>query len=1027
MAGSTYSSNLKIELMTTGENSGTWGDITNTNLGTALEQAIVGYGNPDYVSDANLTISITNSNAAQAARALVLNVTSVFGALTATRELVVPTIQKQYIVQNNTTGGQSITVKTSAGTGITVPNGRKAHLYVDGTNVIQMFDFVDINGGTIDGTPVGGSSAAAGAFTTLAASGATTLNGSVALGDAAGDNITFNGTVTSHLLFTDNTYDIGASGATRPRNLYLAGAATIGGNLSVGGTLTLTGGLTLNGNVTVGDSAADTLTINSTITSNLIFTDNTYDIGASGATRPRNLFLAGNATIGGAQTLTGALTVDSTTNSTSATTGSIQTDGGIGLAKDLYVGGSTTLGDASADTVTVNSTITSNLIFTDNTYDIGASGATRPRNMYLAGLVDVKNGVNYQAPNSTNAWYVYTYTDNTWRVNYNGSGGDELTLTTAGNFGIGTTTPGYKLDVTGSIRAVGSIIAYGTTDSPQLVSTNSGNNLALAIDSSTGSAFGSAYSANLWVQGNYPLRFWTNDTLQATLSTSGSFGLGTTSPNVQGVSKAFTVNGSEGGYEIANSGTLFASLNGNANGGTLFGVGTIGLRFFTSSSGTASERLRIDTSGQIAFGSSTVYNGGGFGRVMSIYDATAACTSYVNASMQYQLGVNSASYFALYDATSAAYRWIVDSAGGVGIGTSSAAAAKLEVIAANGTTFFKVGNASGNYINHGADGSGYYIEQNGGSGNTKAFRIQNSNGSGSYTAIRFDGTNQTMAFTTTSSERARFTSTGLFGIGTSSPNGLLDVKGGSIWVSNSTNDTALIMNCGSSVATIQTSYNTTGAYVPMTFRTKEQERMRIDTEGPLMINRTTYPSGIGASCRLMVNGVDGEWTTYIENPGSTSPYGMYVRFNGASPNGANFPFFYSSDTTTARFYVYSNGGVVNYQANNVNLSDRNEKTNFAPARNYLDVICAIPVQTFNYIDQNMQDDPDKTLGVVAQDVQAVAPELVKETDWSEKLDGSKMRLSIYQTDLQYALMKCIQELKFELDSVKAELSTLKGN
>jgi hypothetical protein len=340
MAGSTYSSNLKIELMTTGENSGTWGDITNTNLGTALEQAVIGYGNPDYVSDANLTISITNSNAAQAARALVLNVTSTFGGLTATRELVVPTIQKQYIVQNNTTGGQSITVKTSAGTGITVPNGRKAHLYVNGTDVIQMFDFVDINGGTIDGTAIGGSSAAAGAFTTLNASGATTLDGAVALGNASGDLITFPGTINSSLLFTDNSFDIGASGATRPRNLFLAGAATIGGNLSVGGTLTLTGGVNLNGNVTVGDSAADTLTINATITSNLIFTDNTYDIGASGATRPRNLFLAGNATIGGAQTLTGALTVDSTTDSTSTTTGSIQTDGGVGIAKALFVGSS---------------------------------------------------------------------------------------------------------------------------------------------------------------------------------------------------------------------------------------------------------------------------------------------------------------------------------------------------------------------------------------------------------------------------------------------------------------------------------------------------------------------------------------------------------------------------------------------------------------------------------------------------------------------------------------------------------------
>jgi hypothetical protein len=390
---STYSSNLKLELMATGENSGTWGNITNTNLGTAAEQAIVGYGSVVYASDANLTISITNSNAAQAARALVLNVTSSL-SLTGTRELVVPTIEKQYIVQNNTTGSQSITVKTSAGTGITVPNGRKAHLYVDGTNVIQMFDFVDINGGTIDGTAIGGSSAAAGAFTTLAASGATTLNGAVTLGDAAGDNITFNGTVTSHLLFTDNTYDIGASGATRPRNLYLAGAATIGGNLSVGGTLTLTGGVNLNGNVTVGDSAADTLTINSTITSNLIFTDNTYDIGASGATRPRNLFLAGNITAGGNQTLTGSLTVDSTTDSSSTTTGSIQTDGGLGVAKAVFIGttlnvaGSTTLGDASGDTLTINGTavsIPNSLNFDSNTLvidatnnKVGFNGATSP-------------------------------------------------------------------------------------------------------------------------------------------------------------------------------------------------------------------------------------------------------------------------------------------------------------------------------------------------------------------------------------------------------------------------------------------------------------------------------------------------------------------------------------------------------------------------------------------------------------------------------------------------------------------------
>ena len=76
------------------------------------------------------------------------------------------------------------------------------------------------------------------------------------------------------------------------------------------------------------------------------------------------------------------------------------------------------------------------------------------------------------------------------------------------------------------------------------------------------------------------------------------------------------------------------------------------------------------------------------------------------------------------------------------------------------------------------------------------------------------------------------------------------------------------------------------------------------------------------------------------------------------------------------------------------------------------------MQTFNYIDQNREEDNGLTLGVVAQDVQAVAPELVTESNWGTE-ENPKMRLSIYQTDLQYALMKAIQELKTEFDAYKA--------
>lgn len=132
---STYSTNLKIELMGVGDQSGTWGTTTNTNLGTALEQAIVGYGNPNFTTDADLTITLTDSNATQTARAFALNVTSGV-SLTTTRNLIVPTIQKPYLIYNNTSGSQSIVVKTSAGTGVTVANGRRVSVYVDGTNVV---------------------------------------------------------------------------------------------------------------------------------------------------------------------------------------------------------------------------------------------------------------------------------------------------------------------------------------------------------------------------------------------------------------------------------------------------------------------------------------------------------------------------------------------------------------------------------------------------------------------------------------------------------------------------------------------------------------------------------------------------------------------------------------------------------------------------------------------------------------------------------------------------------------------------
>jgi hypothetical protein len=136
---STYSTNLKIELIALGEQVGTWGTTTNTNLGTALEQAVVGRATVDFASDANKTLTISNTNASQDARALFLNLTSSV-SLTTTRDLIVPAIFKNYIVKNGTTGGRSIRVIV-AGVGFTIPNGKTALVYNDGTDITCQFDY----------------------------------------------------------------------------------------------------------------------------------------------------------------------------------------------------------------------------------------------------------------------------------------------------------------------------------------------------------------------------------------------------------------------------------------------------------------------------------------------------------------------------------------------------------------------------------------------------------------------------------------------------------------------------------------------------------------------------------------------------------------------------------------------------------------------------------------------------------------------------------------------------------------------
>ena len=168
---STYSTSLKLTLIGDGEQTGTWGQTTNTNLGTLLEEAIVGQTT---IIMANADYTLTNlDGVSDEARNAVIIVT---GNQNATYSVIVPAVEKLYMVTNSLNSSAIAYIKPSGGSAIQVPNGRTMYLYCTGTAFVAL-DYVQyaqsiVSGGTITTGAIN--------CTSLTSSGAivgTTING----------------------------------------------------------------------------------------------------------------------------------------------------------------------------------------------------------------------------------------------------------------------------------------------------------------------------------------------------------------------------------------------------------------------------------------------------------------------------------------------------------------------------------------------------------------------------------------------------------------------------------------------------------------------------------------------------------------------------------------------------------------------------------------------------------------------------------------------------------------------------------
>lgn len=348
---STYSSLLRLELMQTGEKSATWGDITNTNLGTLIEKGVAGTAAVD-VTAGDVTLTALNG-ADDQARCLILTVS---GSPGAARTVTAPSSSKAYIVINSTS--VAVTLKGAATVGITIPSGDRTFAAWNGSDFVRIGPSTDsptfTGTTTVDnfnalgattignapgdsltitpnavawpGNPTHGGNHTFSGTVAIQGAGGLTVLGNTVFGDAAGDSITVN-----------------PNAVTWTNNPTHSGSHVFSGTVTFSNTLTTNGALNANGAVVLGDAAGDSLTINPSAVT-----------WANNPTHSGNHTFSGNVTANGSNVLGNAPT-DTLTIAPNAVTWSNNPthSGNHTFSGNVTTSGDTVLGNATTDTLNV--------------------------------------------------------------------------------------------------------------------------------------------------------------------------------------------------------------------------------------------------------------------------------------------------------------------------------------------------------------------------------------------------------------------------------------------------------------------------------------------------------------------------------------------------------------------------------------------------------------------------------------------------------------------------------------------------
>jgi hypothetical protein len=204
------------------------------------------------------------------------------------------------------------------------------------------------------------------------------------------------------------------------------------------------------------------------------------------------------------------------------------------------------------------------------------------------------------------------------------------------------------------------------------------------------------------------------------------------------------------------------------------------------------------------------------------------------------------------------------------------------------------------------------------------------------------------------------------------------------------------------------------------------ERGRFTSGGYFKASNTgTYANSTAAYHELRTSAADYSAMTSNSN---ASPYGAYFWFSAADPNNTTNLFLlcngWNGSTNVTRATIRSNGGIANYQSNNVDLSDARTKNSITPAASMWDKIGALEIVTYKYNDQTHDD---VNVGVIAQQVESVEPVWVDADGFGETPEGEEPLKTVYSKDITFAAIKALQEAMARIEQLEADMAALKAS